>query len=101
MPPEAQLPPGMSPDVIFEDLSKIPNLAKSHGILMGITFVTIFPLGSFIIRSSRSRNMMWFHTACQVVGWVMMLGGLATGIKMANILDRVRSLYRILFCSSC
>lgn len=68
MPPGAQLPPGMSPDVIFEDLPKIPNLAKAHGILMGLAFVVVFPVGSFIIRSSRTRNMIWFHTACQVVG---------------------------------
>lgn len=99
MPPEAQFPPGMSPDVVFEDLWKVPNLAKAHGTLMGLTFVIVFPLGTFIIRSFRTRNMIWFHSACQVVGWGMMLGGLAMGIKMASILDRVRSPYIILFCS--
>lgn len=97
MAPDAPLPPGMSPDVIFEDLSKVPNLAKAHGILMSLTFLIMFPLGSFIIRSSRTRNMIWFHTAFQVVGWGMMLGGLVMGIKMANILGRVQSSYWILF----
>ena len=87
MPPG--LPPGISPNVIFEDLPLIPNLAKAHGILMGLVFVVIFPLGSFIIRSSKSKNLVWFHVAAQIIGWGMMLGGLATGIKMANILDRV------------
>lgn len=100
MPPGAQLPPNMNSNVIFEDLPKIPNLAKAHGILMGLAFVVVFPLGSFIIRSSKTRNMIWFHTACQLVGWGMMLGGLATGIKMGNILDRVRfiCIISLLFC---
>lgn len=89
MPSGGQLPPGMSPNVIFEDLPLVPNLAKSHGILMGLTFVVIFPLGSFIIRASRKRNMVWFHVGCQIVGWGMMLAGLAMGIKVAKILDLV------------
>lgn len=89
MPSGGQLPPGVSSGVIFEDLPLIPNLAKSHGILMGLVFVIVFPLGSFIIRVSRTKNLVWFHVACQIIGWSMMLGGLATGIKLARILDKV------------
>ena len=89
MPPGGQLPPGINPNIIFEDLPLVPNLAKTHGILMGLVFVVIYPLGSFIIRASRTRNMVWFHVACQVVGWGMMLAGLAMGIRMGKILDRV------------
>ncbi|SPO03148.1 uncharacterized protein DNG_05830 [Cephalotrichum gorgonifer] len=82
-----QLPPGISPNAIFEDLHKVPDLAKTHGVLMGLVFVIIFPLGSFIIRLSRKRNMVWFHTTCQIIGWALMLAGLSMGIKLANILD--------------
>lgn len=89
IPPGGQLPPGINPNIIFEDLPLVPNLAKAHGVLMGLVFVVIFPLGSFIIRASRKRNLVWFHAASQVVGWGMMLGGLAMGIRLGNILDRV------------
>lgn len=89
MPPG--LPPGISPNVIFEDLHLIPDLAKTHGILMGLVFVVIYPLGSFIIRASRAKNLVWFHVGAQFVGWAIMLGGLAVGVRMAKILDRVRS----------
>ena len=89
IPPGGQVPPGVNPNVIFEDLHLVPDLAKAHGVLMGLVFVVIFPIGSFVVRASRAKSTVWFHVACQVTGWVMMLAGLAMGIKMGKILDRV------------
>lgn len=79
----------MNPNIIFADLPKVPSLAKAHGIAMGIAFVVLFPLGAFLIRFVRSKHAIWIHAGCQLVGWVLMIAGLATGIKMGKILDRV------------
>lgn len=80
----------MNSNIIFADLPKIPSLAKAHGITMGISFVVLFPLGAFLIRLVRAgRYTVWIHAACQLLGWMLMLVGLATGIRMGKILDRV------------
>jgi len=78
-----------NPNIIYEDLPKVPSLAKAHGSLMGLAFVVIFPVGAVLIRVVRTKNAIWIHTTCQFVGWVLMIGGLACGIKMGKILDRV------------
>ena len=87
--PSLPRPPTMNPNIIFADLSKVPSLAKAHGIAMGIAFVILFPLGAFLIRFVRSKHFIWIHAGCQLVGWFLMIAGLATGIKMGKILDRV------------
>lgn len=94
--PGGQLPPGVNPKIIFADLPKIPALATSHGTIMGLVFVVILPLGSFLIRASNSKKSVWAHVAFQLVGWILMFGGLATGIKMAKILDRVGDCFFLL-----
>ncbi|PKS13191.1 hypothetical protein jhhlp_000536 [Lomentospora prolificans] len=90
-PASSEMPPNFNPNIQYENLPKLPSLAKSHGIIMGLVFIVIMPLGSVLIRSSRNKNTVWFHAACQLVGWVMMFGGLATGIKMAKIIDRLHN----------
>jgi hypothetical protein len=57
---------------------------------MGLTFVVLLPIGAFLIRFVRSKNSAWIHAACQVLGLAFMVGGLATGIRLAKIIDRVR-----------
>jgi len=85
-------PPGLSlnPNIIYEDLPKVPSLATAHGTLMGLAFVVILPLGAVLIRVVRSRVSVWIHAACQLVGLALTIAGLAMGIRMAKILDRVR-----------
>lgn len=82
--------PGFDPNIIFEDLPKVPSLAKTHGILMGLAFVLVLPMGAVFIRIPNLKYGLWLHIGCQLVGWVLMIAGMAMGIKMANILDLVR-----------
>lgn len=75
--------------IIYEDLHLLPSFAKAHGILMGIAFVVVYPLGAWIIRLVRSSKSVWIHVAVQILGWGMMLAGFGIGIRMAKILDMV------------
>jgi hypothetical protein len=79
----------ISPNIIYADLPKVPSLAKAHGILMGLAFAVIFPLGSLIIRIPNGKFGVWPHAAWQLVGWACMIAGMVVGIRTGHILDRV------------
>lgn len=75
--------------VIYEELHLVPSLLKAHGSVMGIAFVIIFPLGAWLVRFQGPRKSIWTHLSIQIVGLVLMLAGLGTGIKQGTILDLV------------
>lgn len=75
--------------IIFQDLYLVPTYAKTHASLMSIAFLIIFPLGAWLVRLVQSKNSVWLHAACQLLGWVMILAGLAVGTRMAQIIGRV------------
>ncbi|KAH7131462.1 integral membrane protein [Dactylonectria estremocensis] len=77
--------------MIYEDLHLVPKYAKLHGAEMGLAFVIIFPLGALFIRILKFKGSVWAHVACQLVGWVLMLAGLGTGIRLGNIIDRLHN----------
>src|ERR1700751_4176676 len=58
---------------------------------MSITFVIVLPIGAFLIRllKLKGNRALWIHAACQITGWAMMIVGLAMGVRMGKILDRV------------
>lgn len=78
-----------NPNIIYADLPKVPSLAKAHGILMGIAFAVILPLGSLLVRVPNVKYGVWIHACWQLVCWVFMIAGLVMGIRMGHILDRV------------
>lgn len=75
--------------MIYEDLRLVPKYAKIHGLEMGLAFVILFPLGALFIRVLKFKGNVWAHVVCQLVGWVLMLAGLATGIRLGKIIDQV------------
>ena len=77
--------------MIFEDLHLVPGFAKAHGIVMGVAFLIVLPIGALLIRFAKFRGAVWFHAAWQVIGWALMIAGLALGIRMAKIIDQVRT----------
>lgn len=87
-PPSGGVP--FNPNIQYEQLPKLPSLATAHGVLMGLAFVIIFPVGVLALRVARGKTAVWMHVVCQLLGWVMMIGGLATGVRMARIIDMVR-----------
>lgn len=84
-----QGPPQLPPGIIYEDLHLVPAFAKAHGLVMGIAFTIVFPLGAILLRVIRSKFGVRAHIVSQLLGYVLMIAGLATGIRVGKILDRV------------
>lgn len=80
----------MASNIIFQDLPKVPSLAKVHGTTMGLAFVVFMPLGAFLIRFLRVKHAVWVHASCQLAGLALMIAGLASGIRLAKIIGQVR-----------
>ncbi|GIK00070.1 hypothetical protein Aspvir_004085 [Aspergillus viridinutans] len=80
-----------SATILYQDLYLVPSYAKAHGILMSVAFVLIFPLGATVLRLSKSKHAVWLHAGIQLTGWALMLGGLATGLRVGKILDRLHN----------
>ncbi|KAK2740718.1 hypothetical protein FQN55_008772 [Onygenales sp. PD_40] len=80
-----------SAEIIYQDLPLVPKLAKTHGVVMGVAFTIMFPLGALLVRALKTKETVWVHVAFQLVGWVLMIAGLATGIKVGKILDRLHN----------
>lgn len=80
----------MASNIIFQDLPKVPSLATVHGTTMGLAFVVVMPLGAILIRFLRIKNTVWIHASCQLAGLALMLAGLASGIRIAKIIDQVQ-----------
>lgn len=81
--------PFANAELIFEDFPLVPGLARAHGILMGLSFAVFFPLGALLLRAIKGKWAVRAHVACQMLGWICMLAGLGTGIRLASIIDYV------------
>ena len=66
---------------------------------MGIALVVSFPLGAIILRVPPSKLSVAIHIACQLLGVALMIAGLATGIRVGKILDRV-GIFKLLVLAS-
>ena len=75
--------------VIYEDLNLVPGYLKAHGIVMALVFTVMFPVGALMIRLCKGKNMIWIHAGWQTLSWALMIAGLASGIRVGKILDRV------------
>ncbi|KAL2833543.1 hypothetical protein BJY01DRAFT_259869 [Aspergillus pseudoustus] len=81
----------MNPNIIYEDLPLVPKFAKAHGVVMGIAFGIIFPLGAILLRVIQSKFGVYAHISAQLIGYALMIAGLATGIRVGKILDRLHN----------
>ncbi|KAK5112884.1 hypothetical protein LTR85_011111 [Meristemomyces frigidus] len=59
-----------------------------HAVMMSLAFVLVFPLGALVLRLLKS--VLW-HAVAQVVGIVLVLIGLGTGIRISQEYNRTRS----------
>jgi hypothetical protein len=55
------------------------NVILAHGIVYAIAFVLVFPAGALLLRLFPSRNLVWYHTAVQIVGIIFMFAGFGLG----------------------
>ena len=56
------------------------NVDTVHGVLMGLAVVLFLPLGALVMRLPNSKNMLWVHAACQILGMVVLTLGFAMGV---------------------
>lgn len=59
---------------------------------MGLVFTIMMPIGVFIIRLCKGKCRIWIHAVWQTFSWALLISGLASGIRVGKILDRVCSL---------
>lgn len=52
----------------------------AHGILLGLAFAIMYPLGAAMIRALRFKGLLWFHAGWQVFAYVLTLAGLGLGL---------------------
>jgi hypothetical protein len=56
---------------------------------MAILFAILFPLGSIILKLSKSRSTIWLHAAWQGVSYLGLLAGFGIGVYLATVEDNV------------
>jgi hypothetical protein len=59
---------------------------------MSLVFIVLMPVGVFVIRLCKGKNAIWIHAGWQTLSWILIIAGLASGIRVGKILDRVGSL---------
>lgn len=75
--------------IIFEDLHLLPTYIKAHGVIMGLTFGVMMPLGVIAIGLLNVRGSIWIHAAWQLISWSLMIAGFGLGVRIARITDKV------------
>lgn len=60
------------------------RILMSHGIIAGLAFVVLFPLGAIAIRLFSFPGLVAFHAACQTVGYLFWIIGFGLGVYIAN-----------------
>ncbi|KAF3940665.1 hypothetical protein ABW19_dt0207261 [Dactylella cylindrospora] len=72
---------GASEGASFTDL---PRMLKIHGILMGIAFAVLFPLGAISIRVLPPGARVNVHMLVQMVAFALAIAGMAYGIMLGK-----------------
>jgi len=62
----------------------IPSWRTAHGVLMGVSWGFLLPIGVFIARFGRIKNPLWFkiHRAVQVTGLLLAIAGFVIAFLM-------------------
>jgi hypothetical protein len=60
------------------------RILMSHGIIAGLAFVVLFPLGAIAIRLFSFPGLVAFHAACQTLGYLFFVVGFGLGVYIAN-----------------
>lgn len=69
------------------------KMSIAHGVLMGLAFAVIFPVGATVMRLFRFKNLIWFHAAAQALGYILALAGLGLGVWLAVNSQQVSHLH--------
>ena len=64
-------------------------MTSTHGVLMGIAFLGLFPLGAIMIRLLSFPGLVYVHAAIQVLALILAIVGLGLGVWLAQKLGDV------------
>ena len=67
----------------------IINGITAHGVLMGLTFALMFPLGASIMHIFKFKGFVWFHAGWQIFTYILAFVGFGIGIWVAVKTDQV------------
>ena len=68
---------------IENEIKRAVRTRKAHGIIMGIAFVLVYPLGAILIRLLSFSGLVWVHAATQIFAYMLALTGLGLGVYIA------------------
>jgi hypothetical protein len=55
----------------------------AHGIMGAVAFVLLFPSGSIVMRIFNFKGLIWLHVGLQVLGYLVALALMETGVWIA------------------
>ena len=61
----------------------------AHGVLMGIAFIGLFPLGAIMIRLLSFPGLVYVHAAIQILSLLLAIVGLGLGVWLARTTHNV------------
>ena len=68
----------------------------AHGVIMGLTFGMLFPLGATIMHAFKFKGFLWFHAGWQIFTYILALAGFGMGVWTAVVTDQVSNVARCL-----
>lgn len=72
------------------------QLRRSHGIIMSVTFVLLFPLAALTLYLPFAKRVLLIHAPLQTLGAILMLAGLATGVLLGRRVDELDAYHMII-----
>jgi len=76
------------------------RVAIAHGIMMGLAFAILFPLGAIWMRLLHFRGLVWFHAGWQLFAYLIALAAFGLGVWLAVVTDQVRISTRVFHADS-
>ena len=62
---------------------KLNRASLAHGVIMGLVFVILFPLGAMSRRLPGVKGLLWVHVGAQLFAYTMAVAGMGLGIWLA------------------
>lgn len=78
---------------IAQNYAKRNKAVIAHGVVMGLSFALLFPLGAILIRLLSFSGLVWFHAGLQVLALALAIAGMGLGIY---IVSEFRDYFRVL-----
>ena len=70
-------------EMMIEHKQQLHSAIVTHGVIMGLAFAVVFPLGAILIRVASFRGLVWVHAAVQSLAYAMALAGMGLGVYIA------------------